>query len=472
MPGFFEQSHTRVWLKKLLRVWCICVSWILGIRSYLLSNDTPLEPTNQQVNNNNEAENVAENNENNAAENNAENMNPAEENIDAANPALPQAHPPPPPPPPALPAQAERNLAAVHHAIIHRDVPVAFQPYEKPSIFPIRLFGLIFFMCISLVVASLLILTVPVWIGRQVMSLWSVGSITTQVVVQSAEVTPRPHELYTAALGTYLCWIITRGIAIAVTLLPQGRAAVMDKLKQWLKVGASYALPFLIIVLMLGVIPLLFGLLLELVVVIPVRVGVRQTPIYFIWQDWALGVLYTKIAIALTLMGPDWHLKRALERVYRDGLRGIDLKFLISELATPVITFFGLALAIPYVLAHSILPIFFKDPWVQLEIAYFVYPVFFMIIGAIGLVCFQIRQFKKLYVAIKVDKYLVGQRLVNYEHRKKQQEAADAAAAAREQEEIENVPIANIVEQMVLQRRRRQEEHQQVVHDIFRDEIL
>ena len=212
-------------------------------------------------------------------------------------------------------------------------------------------------------------------------------------------------------------------------------------------------------------------MLLELVVVIPVRVGVRQTPIYFIWQDWALGVLYTKIAIALTLMGPDWHLKRALERAYRDGLRDIDLKFLISELATPVITCFGLALAIPYVLAHSILPIFFKDPWVQLEIAHFVYPVFFSVIGAIGLVYFQIRQFKKLYVAIKVDKYLVGQRLVNYEHRKKQQEEADAAA--REQEEMENVPIANIVELAELERRRRQEvERQQLVQDLVRDELL
>lgn len=483
LPGFFEQSHTRVWLKKLLRIWCICVSWVLGIRSYLLGADP--EPTN--------ADNV-----NNNAANNQEQDNPVREGV--AVPELPQANndgpvdninendvddepapvpppiqaQPPPPPPPPPPPQAERNLAAVHHAIIHRDVPVAFQPYDKPTLFPIRLCGLILFMCISLVIASLITLTVPVWIGRQVMSLWSVGSITTQVAVQTAEVTPRPHELYTAALGTYLCWMLTRGIAIAVTLLPQGRAAVMDKVKQWLKVGASYALPVLIIVLMLGVIPLLFGMLLELVVVIPVRVGVLQTPIYFIWQDWALGVLYTKIAVALTLMGPDWHLKRALERAYRDGLRDIDLKFLITELAMPVITCFGLALAIPYVLAHSILPIFFVDPWVQLEIAHFVYPVFFSVIGAIALIYFQIRQFKKLYVAIKVDKYLVGQRLVNYEHRKRQQEAAEERAARQKaEEEQEHVPIANIVEQAELERRRRQEvERQQLVQDLVRDDVL
>lgn len=455
----------------------------MGIRSYLLGNDP--DPTNNaNINDEQNVVNNLEQQENpinppqpaNNNENVADNM-PVDE--DAGEPApIPepiQANPPPPPPPPPPQApQAERNLAAVHHAIIHRDVPVAFQPYDKPSLFPLRLCGLLLFMCISLVIASLITLTVPVWIGRQVMSLWSVGSIATQVVVQGAEVTPRPHELYTAALGTYLCWMLTRGIAIAVTLLPQGRAAVIDKLKQWLKVGASYALPVLIIILMLGVIPLLFGMLLELVVVVPVRVGLFQTPIYFIWQDWALGVLYTKIAVALTLMGPDWHLKRALERAYRDGLRDIDLKFLITELAMPVITCFGLALAIPYVLAHSILPIFFEDPWVQLEIAYFVYPVFFSVIGAIALIYFQIRQFKKLYVAIKVDKYLVGQRLVNYEHRKKQQEAAEEKAANQEAEDDqEHVPLANVVEQAVLERRRRQEvERQQLVQDLVRDDIL
>ncbi|KAL9908267.1 E3 ubiquitin-protein ligase MARCHF6 [Glossina fuscipes fuscipes] len=460
LPGFFEQSHTRVWLKKLLRVWCICVSWVLGIRSYLLGVD-PETPSDR---NNIEPENVA-----NVGDIAAENVGIENEaNGAAERPArvavirpLPALHP-----------QAERNLAAAHQAMIQRDVPVAFQPYFKPTFFVLRLCGLMFFMCISLVVASLITLTVPIWIGRQVMSLWAVGSISTQVVVQTTEITARPHELYTSALGTYLCWLITRGIAIAATLLPQGRAAVIDKFKHWLRVGASYALPVLIIVLMLGVIPLLFGLLLELVVVIPLRVGMRQTPIYFIWQDWALGVLYTKIAVALTFMGPDWHLKRALERAYRDGLRDIDLKFLIEELAMPVITCFGLALAIPYILAHSILPLFCKDPWNQLIVQHFIYPVFFSTIGVVAIVDFQVRQFKKLYVAIKVDKYLVGQRLVNYEHRKKNQ-GTDTSDLQETQEEQEQVPIANIVEQAELERRRRQEvERQQLVQDLVEDDLL
>ena len=51
-------------------------------------------------------------------------------------------------------------------------------------------------------------------------------------------------------------------------------------------------------VLLVGVIPLLFGLLLEMVVLMPVRVSLNQSPIFFLWQDWALGAMYTKITVS------------------------------------------------------------------------------------------------------------------------------------------------------------------------------
>lgn len=376
-------------------MWCSVVSWFLGIKSYLLGSE------------------------------------PQSQNDEAAQRAQPDHN---------------MGLGAAHQALLQRDVPIGFQPYEKPSLFAIRLIGLIILMCISLVIGSLVTLTIPVWIGRHGMSVWNVGnhinhmSMSTPPPVTTATPTPiednsstahtRPHELYTAALGIYLCWVLSRGISIAVNLFPQGRAAVIQKLKHWVSVGASYAMAAIIFVLMLGVVPLLFGLLLELVVVVPLRVPLTQTPILFLWQDWALGVLYTKIACALTLMGPEWTLKRALDRAYRDGIRDIDLTFIIRDLAIPVITCFGLALAIPYVLAHSILPLFFTSQYARIMIVRRIYPFFLLVACCVGIVVFQVRQFKKLYVAIKNDKYLVGQRLVNYDHRKKKQESAAAAAAA------------------------------------------
>ena len=70
--------------------------------------------------------------------------------------------------------------------------------------------------------------------------------------------------------------------------------------------------------LLLGVVPLLLGLLFELVVVAPLRVPLDQTPIFFPWQDWALGVLHTKIITATTMMGPTWWLKNVIEQVSVD----------------------------------------------------------------------------------------------------------------------------------------------------------
>lgn len=230
----------------------------------------------------------------------------------------------------------------------------------------------------------------------------------------------RVHEVYTVACGTYVCWAAARGLALAFSWLPRGRRAIIDRIKHWTILGMKASVAF---VLLIGVIPLLFGLLLELVVVVPLRVPLEQNPILFIWQDWALGVLYTKIATAVTMMGPEWRLRLAIERVYNGGIREMDLKFVIKEVAGPVICSFGLALAVPYAIAYGIVPLLVTNLQTQILIARRLYPFLLLVNLCVVLVYFQIRQFRRLYEHIKNDKYLVGQRLVNYEHRSKSQQS-------------------------------------------------
>ncbi|XP_052862183.1 E3 ubiquitin-protein ligase MARCHF6 isoform X2 [Anopheles cruzii] len=401
LPGFFEQSHTRIWLKGLVRIWCNVVARLLGIKSYLLGVEVRL------------------NEDDPAAARNQQQQQP----------------------------EVGAGLAAAHQAIMQRDVPIGFQPYDRPPFFAIRLVGLLVLMGISLAIGSLAILTIPVWIGRYGLALGSVGSsnITPSASAAPAsggsEPSARPHELYTAAIGTYLCWLLSRGIAIAVNLFPQGREAVIARIKHWMSVATSYAMAAIVFVHMLGVIPLMFGLLLELVVVIPLRVPRDQTPVLFLWQDWALGVLYTKIACALTLMGPDWTLKRAIEQAYRDGLRDMNLRFIIRELGIPVITCFGLALAVPYVIGHSFLPLFFTNPMTRALFAREIYPFFLLVAFVIGIIVLQVRQFKNLYVAIKNDKYLVGQRLVNYDHQRKKRRASGSTSGGEENTAGPSAPV-------------------------------
>ncbi|KAG6458728.1 hypothetical protein O3G_MSEX011025 [Manduca sexta] len=268
-----------------------------------------------------------------------------------------------PNPPPHPPHQ----LGAAHQALMRRDGPAGFEPYVRVSWFPVRLAALLVLVSVSLVIASALTLVIPVAIGRKVMALW---------LPKASE---GVHELYTAACD----------------VLPSKMYEV-----------AMYCEDVKVLV-------------------IPLRVPLEQSPLLFVWQDWALGVLYTKIVCALTMMGPDWSMRRAIEKAYRDGIREMDLKFIIRSVAAPLVCWLGLALAVPYALAHSVLPLLVSSAAQRNLLARRVYPALLLIAMLAALAVFQIRQFRKLYEHIKNDKYLVGQRLVNYDHRRhKQQQSA------------------------------------------------
>ncbi|KAJ1203352.1 hypothetical protein NDU88_007139 [Pleurodeles waltl] len=359
LPALLEQGHTRQWLKGLVRAWTVTAGYLLDLHSYLLGDQEESDNNaNQQANNNQHGRN-----------NNA------------------------------IPVVGE-GLHAAHQAILQQGGPVGFQPYHKPIKFPLRIFLLILFMCITLLIASLLCLTMPVFAGRWLMSFWT-G-------------TAKIHELYTAACGLYVCWLAIRAVTVLLAWMPQGRRVIYLKVREW----SLMIMKTLIVALLLaGVIPLLLGLLFELVIVAPLRVPLDQTPLFYPWQDWALGVLHAKIIAAITLMGPQWWLKTVIEQVYANGIRNIDLHFIIRKLAAPVISVLLLALCVPYLIAAGIVPLLGVVSEMENLVQRRIYPFLLMVVFLMGILSFQIRQFKRLYEHIKNDKYLVGQRLVNYERK-------------------------------------------------------
>ncbi|XP_025921493.1 E3 ubiquitin-protein ligase MARCH6 isoform X9 [Apteryx rowi] len=260
LPALLEQGHTRQWLKGLVRAWTVTAGYLLDLHSYLLGdqeeneNNANQQPNNQHARNNN-----------------------------------------------AIPVVGE-GLHAAHQAILQQGGPVGFQPYRRPLKFPLRIFLLIVFMCITLLIASLICLTLPVFVfsvfaGRWLMSFWT-G-------------TAKIHELYTAACGLYVCWLTIRAVTVLVAWMPQGRRVIFQKVKEW---SLMIMKTLIVAVLLAGVVPLLLGLLFELVIVAPLRVPLDQTPLFYPWQDWALGVLHAKIIAAITLMGPQWWLKTVIEQ--------------------------------------------------------------------------------------------------------------------------------------------------------------
>uniref|UniRef100_A0A8C4R178 RING-type E3 ubiquitin transferase n=1 Tax=Eptatretus burgeri TaxID=7764 RepID=A0A8C4R178_EPTBU len=357
LPALLEQGHTRQWLKGLVRGWTLYVGHALELRSYLLGDQE--EGTGDERN---------------------------EDPRDAEQHAV-------------LAAQGG-GLHMAHQAMLQQDAPVGFQPYRRPNQFVLRIFTLLSLLCLTLMLSSLVCLIVPVLVGRWLMSFWMGDG--------------RTHELYTAACGLYVCWLSMRGITISAAWLPQGRAILLQKAKEW---SLLVLKSFVVAGLMAGVVPLLLGILFDLVVVAPLRVPLDQTPIFFPWQNWALGVLHAKIIAAITLMGPQWWLKTVIEQVYANGLRNMNLHFILRELAIPVITVLLLYLCVPYVLAAGAVPLLGVSTEMETLVHRRIYPFVLMVVMLVGFISFQAQQFRRLYEHIKNDKYLVGQQLVNYDQR-------------------------------------------------------
>ncbi|XP_064189221.1 E3 ubiquitin-protein ligase MARCH6 isoform X1 [Anguilla rostrata] len=373
LPALLEQGHTRQWLKGLVRAWTVTAGYLLDLHSYLLGDQEENDNNaNQQANNNQQARNNA------------------------------------------VPVVGE-GLHAAHQAILQQGGPVGFQPYHRPMRFPFRIVLLIAFMCVTLLAASLICLTLPVFAGRWLMSFWT----------GSAKI----HELYTAACGLYVCWLSIRGITVLLAWMPQGRTVIFLKVQEW---SLMIMKTVIVAVLVAGMIPLLLGLLFELVIVAPLRVPLDQTPLFYPWQDWALGVLHAKIIAAITLMGPQWWLKTVIEQVYANGIRNIDLHFIIRKLAAPVISVLLLSLCVPYVIAAGVVPVIGVTMEMQNLVQRRIYPFLLMVVMLMGILSFQIRQFKRLYEHIKNDKYLVGQRLVNYERKAGKVSSASPTSSPQE----------------------------------------
>ncbi|EDV28674.1 uncharacterized protein TRIADDRAFT_49644 [Trichoplax adhaerens] len=355
LPALLEQGYTKKWTKSFIRIWSRTVGYILDLQSYLLGH---------------------------------ENEEGSSENVQIINIPFCRSY------------RFGGGIGAAHAAgaaIFNRRV-LNNSPYRKPNQFILRIIALLLIMCVSVCTISLLGLTVPVYLGRYLLSLW-LGDTAI-------------HELYTVACGLYAVWLICRIITLIVTYMPMQWYAIFDKIRNCvvlvLKLGT-------VTVLLAGVVPLLVGLLFELIILVPVRVSLNQSPMYFLWQDWTLGVLHTKIICALTMTGPDWWMKLALDQIHNAGFRNLDFAFVIKSLAFPVISMLLFLVTAPITLASGASKLFGLSKYLQNYCIRRIYPFSLLICVAVITIKFHIKQAKRLYNRIRDDKYLIGQRLVNYE---------------------------------------------------------
>ncbi|TKR93793.1 hypothetical protein L596_008188 [Steinernema carpocapsae] len=310
---------------------------------------------------------------------------------------------------------AGAGLAAQHQALLQMREPTQFQPYAKPSYFALRIVTLVLMMAATSCLVALLVTVVPVSVGR-----FAVASSTGITHI---------NDLYTSCLGLFVCWFVAQGIWIACDWASSGWTYFIA---EWRTLTWQGTRIVLVAVPLFFVIPVLFGLSLQLYLMWPLRLGYQQTAVYTIWNDWAMGIVQCKLISGLVMLGPDWWMRNVFEQIYADGLRNMRVGYLYARLIIPALgACLGLICA-PYVVVRLFLvPLFDLGIEDEILVVRYSYPFAMFIVGLVSFVVWQYAKLMYLVQKIRNEKYLVGTRLVNYERKADPKPPTEALAVVQ-----------------------------------------
>ncbi|GFS29762.1 RING/U-box superfamily protein [Actinidia rufa] len=240
--------------------------------------------------------------------------------------------------------------------------------------FVLRIVLLLMVAWMTLLIVNSSLIVVPISLGRALFKAIPVLPITHGI---------KCNDFYSFVIGSYVIWSAVAGASSAL-------------LSIWV-----------------FVIPVLIGLLFDLLVIVPLRVPVDESPVFLLYQDWALGLVFLKIWTRLVMMdhmGPlvaeSWRIK--FERVREDGGEATGLLDAARDL-------FGY----PLVVNSAV----YRFAW----------------LGCFGfsLLCFCAKRFHvwftNLHNSIRDDRYLIGRRLHNFgeDSGERRNEAANGASEAQ-----------------------------------------
>ncbi|KAL7246898.1 hypothetical protein ACSBR2_001915 [Camellia fascicularis] len=274
--------------------------------------------------------------------------------------------------------------------------------------FVLRIVLLLVIAWMTLLIVNSAVIIVPVSLGRALFNAIPRLPITHGI---------KCNDLYAFVIGSYVIWSAVAGARYSIEYIKRRRAKVL--LSQIWKWGGIVLKSSALLSLWIFVIPVLIGLLFELLVIVPMRVPVDESPLFLLYQDWALGLIFLKIWTRLVmldhivpLIDDSW--RRKFERVRLHGFSRLQGFWVLREIVLPIIMKLLTALCVPYVLARGIFPIFGYPLVVNSAVYRFAW------LGCLGfsLLCFCAKRFHvwftNLHNSIRDDRYLVGRRLHNF----------------------------------------------------------
>ncbi|KAI3789294.1 hypothetical protein L2E82_02087 [Cichorium intybus] len=225
------------------------------------------------------------------------------------------------------------------------------------------------------------------------------------------------NDLYAFIIGSYVISTGLAGVRYSIDQIKTKRATVLlGQIWKWCSIVVKSCI---LLSIWIFVIPVMIGLLFELLVIVPMRVPVDESPVFLLYQDWAFGLIFLKIwtqLVMLDQMAPlvddSWRVK--FERVRENGFSRLQGVWVLREIVIPIMMKLLTALCFPYVLARGVFPVFGYPLVVNSAVYRFAW------LGCLGfsLVCFCGKRFhvwvRNLHNSIRDDRYLIGRRLHNF----------------------------------------------------------
>ncbi|XP_074275538.1 putative E3 ubiquitin ligase SUD1 [Silene latifolia] len=382
IPFAIEHFKLRTTIKSLLRYWFTAVGWALGLTEYLLPQPEDA---------------VAQDN----------------GNADAGRQDRLRGQP--------LGGVAQQDqgqlavLADAQNDDSHGSDSDVTEEYDGDEQSESERYSFVFRIVMLLVVAWMTLLVfnsalviIPVSLGRLIFNSIPLLPITHGI---------KCNDLYAFTIGSYLIWTVIAGVRYTIEQIKSRRAAVLfGQIWKWFSIVLKSSA---LLSIWIFVIPVLIGLLFELLVIVPMRVPVDESPVFLLYQDWALGLIFLKIWTRLVmldhmmpLVDETWRTKFA--RVRENGFSRLQGVWVLREIVLPIIVKLLTALCVPYVLARGVFPVFGYPLIVNSAVYRFAW---------LGCLCLSVVffcakrfhvWFTNLHNSIRDDRYLIGRRLHNF----------------------------------------------------------
>ncbi|CAF2240075.1 unnamed protein product [Brassica napus] len=279
-----------------------------------------------------------------------------------------------------LPATVDPNRSFV----LARNVEQSHSGY----IFVLRVVLLLLAAWVTLLLFNTALIVVSVSLGRALFNAIPTLPITHGI---------KCNDLYAFVIGTYAFWTTISGTMYAIEHLKSERTSVLlNQIWRWCGIVFKSSV---LLAIWIFIIPVLIGLVIELLVIVPMRVPVDETPVFLLYQDWALGFIFLKIWTTLV----------------KDGFSRFQGLWVLKEIVSPILMKLLTALCVPYVLAKGVFPMLGYPLVVNSAVYRFAW------IGCLSASLFFSCAkrchvwFINLHNSIRDDRYLVGRRLLNFE---------------------------------------------------------